>query len=71
MRVALAVLLVGCASVPPVVNVENAAAVAQYTALLEDCRERGKVAGSYAVYEACANAVDRELCARHKLRCSP
>ena len=71
MRVALASLLVACASVPPVANVENAAAVAQYTTMLEHCRERGKAAGSYAVYQACADAVDRELCARQKLRCSP
>lgn len=49
--------------------VENAAAVAQYEALLDDCKERGKTAGSYAVYEACANAVDRQLCAESGVRC--
>lgn len=59
----------GCS--PAVVqNAENAAAVAQYTALLEHCRARGKVAGSYAVYAACADAVDRDLCVTYRLRCS-
>jgi hypothetical protein len=56
----------GCQPVPPI---ENAAAVAQYEGLLEHCRQRGKVAGSFAVYEACADAVDRELCNTRGLRC--
>jgi hypothetical protein len=61
----------GCKPPPPQVYtaVENAAAVAQYTALLDDCRRQGRAAGSYAVYETCANAVDDHLCAQHRLRC--
>lgn len=62
-------LVLGCDHVPPAINIENAAAVAQYEALLYDCRARGKTAGSYAVYEACAAAVDRGLCAERGLLC--
>lgn len=51
-------------------NIENAAAVAQYEALLTDCRAQGKSAGSYDVYEACAKAVDQKLCAQNGLRCA-
>lgn len=50
-------------------SVENATAVAQYKALLADCRARGKDAGSYAVYSACADALDAELCRGSALRC--
>lgn len=50
--------------------VENAAAVAQYTALLDDCKAKGKDAGSYAVYEACADALDRHLCVESGVRCA-
>jgi hypothetical protein len=70
--VAVAGWIAGMASVAgcqPPPSMENAAAVAQYEGLLEHCRQRGKVAGSYAVYEACADAVDRELCSTHGLRC--
>ncbi len=71
LAVILAVLfhLIGC--IPPAVteNVENAAAVAQYKVLLADCRERGKEAKSYAVYERCADEVDRMLCAQSAIRC--
>lgn len=61
----------GCKPPPPafVQNVENAAAVAQYEALLDDCRRQGRAANSYRVYETCANAIDDHLCAQYKLRC--
>lgn len=60
----------GCMPPPKVVeSVENAAAVAQYEALLDDCRKQGRAAGNYLVYETCANAVDDQLCAQHRLRC--
>ncbi len=51
-------------------RIENAAAVAQYTALLEDCRAKGKAAKSYAVYETCADLVDAELCRTRSVRCA-
>lgn len=61
----------GCADPKPTPqNVENAAAVAQYEVLLADCRKQGKTAKSYDVYEACASAVDRKLCAGNGLRCA-
>lgn len=70
---AAALLSGGCASSPPestiVESVENAAAVAQYRLLLKPCREKGKDAGSYAVYVECADAVDREVCAKNGDRC--
>ncbi len=50
-------------------SIENAAAVAQYKGLLDDCRARGKAAKSYAVYEACADAVDAELCRARGSQC--
>jgi hypothetical protein len=49
--------------------VENAAAVAQYTALLDQCRAQGRASNSFAVYQACADAVDDHLCSQHRLRC--
>jgi hypothetical protein len=60
----------GCHPPAPGTEVENAAAVAQYKALLVDCRARGKAARDYAVYEACADAVDAMLCAQRSLRCT-
>lgn len=51
-------------------NVENAAAVAQYKALLAECRERGRAARSMAVYDACADQLDAELCRTSALRCT-
>jgi hypothetical protein len=60
----------GCRPTPVLApTIENAAAVAQYEALLDDCRRQGRAAGSYAVYETCADAVDSHLCAQHRLRC--
>lgn len=59
----------GCAKPPPTTAFENAAAVAQYKALLVACREKGKAAKSYAVYEACADQVDADLCRTSSLRC--
>lgn len=54
---------------PPPQSVENAAAVVQYEALLDDCKTKGKVAKSYGVYAECADAVDRKLCAESGVRC--
>lgn len=61
----------GCSPTPKQVaqSVENAAAVAQYEALLAPCRERGKAARDYAVYEACADEVDSHLCEQHGVMC--
>jgi hypothetical protein len=70
MAVALCLTLTYCTGcVPEAVSVENAAAVAQYKLLLVDCRKQGKEAGSYAVYERCADEVDRTLCRESSLRC--
>jgi len=41
-----------------------------YDALLRECIERGKDAGSYAVYETCADALDRHYCMSKGLRCN-
>lgn len=57
-----------CAAVTPQ-NIENAAAVTQYEVLLTDCRKRGKEAKSYEVYEACADALDHQLCVESRVRC--
>ncbi len=61
----------GCSRPSPqfVQNVENAAAVAQYEAMLDDCRAQGKATNSFSVYKSCADAVDDHLCAQHRLRC--
>jgi D-Tyr-tRNAtyr deacylase len=69
--VTFTLLMAACKPPPPsfVNQVENAAAVAQYEALLDDCRRQGKATGSFDVYKTCADAVDDELCARHHLRC--
>jgi hypothetical protein len=68
---ALALFTLCCKPPPPtfVSQVENAAAVAQYEALLDNCRRQGKATGSFDVYKTCADAVDDALCAQHKLRC--
>jgi hypothetical protein len=71
---ALALFALGCAghcACTPAMknNVENAAALTQYERLLDDCRAKGKDAGSYAVYSACADQVDAHLCKDHGLRC--
>ena len=59
-----------CGCHPAVVeSVENAAAVAQYKALMADCRKKGKAAKDYEVYDACADEVDRMLCRESALRC--
>lgn len=50
-------------------GIENAAAVAQYTKLLDDCKAKGKDAGSYAVYDACADEVDRMICRASGAQC--
>lgn len=49
---------------------EQALVVGTYERQLDQCREKGKVSGSYAVYEACARAVDRTLCATKGLMCT-
>lgn len=69
MKYAWILLVVGCTKPQPAANVENAAAVAQYTGLLEECRQKGKEANSYAVYSQCADTVDAHLCQAHGLRC--
>lgn len=72
MAVALCLALTYCTGcIPPAVveNAENVAAVAQYKLLLVDCKKQGKEAGSYAVYERCAEEVDRKLCRESALRC--
>jgi hypothetical protein len=60
-------LCTGCK--PVEAPIEGAAAVAQYEAQLDACRKRGKESRSYAIYEECAAAVDRDLCATRGLRC--
>lgn len=73
-RIVLLVALVSCSSPQEqqviTETVENAAAVAQYKLLLADCKKKGKEAGSYAVYEACADEIDHELCRVRALRCT-
>ncbi len=61
----------GCRPPEPVIvsSIENAAAVAQYKALTDDCVKKGKAAKDFAVYEACADAVDAELCRTKSMRC--
>ena len=48
-------MLHGCSPSPPVAAAYD---VAGHSAALMACRERGKDAGSYAIYHACADAVD-------------
>lgn len=67
----------GCLPQPVAANLENAAAVAQYKVLLQPCRERARMAreagadplDAYAIYEACADQVDAELCRTSSVRC--
>jgi hypothetical protein len=62
----------GCVHPPAVQvveSVENAAAVAQYKLLLDACRAKGRDAGALAVYEACADEVDAEMCRTKAQRC--
>jgi len=73
-RLCILAALAGCASPQEqqviTETVENGAAVAQYKLLLADCRKKGREADSYAVYEACANGIDADLCRRKSLRCN-
>lgn len=73
-RYCLLLALAGCASRQDqqviTETVENGAAVAQYKLLLADCRKKGREAGSFAVYEVCANDIDADLCRRKSLRCT-
>ncbi len=50
--------------------IENAAAVAQYKALLAPCRAKAIAAKDPVVFETCADAVDAELCRTKSLRCA-
>lgn len=50
-------------------SAENAAAIAQYTALLDTCKEKARAAKDYAVFERCADDVDRMLCTASPLYC--
>ncbi len=69
------IVLVGCAKPPPpeaitvVEQAKTAADVVEYRKLLKPCHARAIDAGSYAVYTACADAVDREVCAKNGDRC--
>jgi len=60
-------LCTGCSS--PQERVANAIVVATYDRDLDHCKELGKTSGSFAVYETCAKAVDRRLCAEFAMRC--
>ncbi len=61
----------GLACHPPgPTEVENAAAVAQYKALLLECRQKGRDHKSFQVYMECADAVDAWLCQKSSLRCA-
>lgn len=53
----------GCAAA------DSASVVANYERELDHCREVGKVSHSFDVYDACARAVDRRLCAQRGVRC--
>lgn len=55
---------------PAPTEVENAAAVGQYKALLLECRQKGRDHKSYQVYSECADAVDAWLCQKSALRCT-
>lgn len=66
---ALAVVLGFCHTGCTNTQRQHARILADYEAELERCREVGKAAGWYAVYEACAKAVDRQLCVDKGLRC--
>lgn len=61
----------GCSGPPPKEPdiIETATAVkvhAEYKTLLARCR---KLAKTYEVYDACADAVDANFCQHHGLRC--
>jgi hypothetical protein len=64
-----ALVACGCSGPSRAISVENISAVAQYEAMLTDCRAQGKRANSYDVYEACAERVDMQLCETSRLRC--
>lgn len=64
------VVLVGCKDPLAPQSIENAAAVAQYEAMLADCRAQGERTHNYEVYAACADAVDHKLCTENGLRCA-
>jgi len=55
--------LLACVACGEGERVKNAADMTSYTAELTECRKKGKAAGSYDVYEACAIEVDK----RHKV----
>lgn len=50
-------------------RVEHAIVVGMYERELDACREQGLMSGSFAVYEACAHAVDHRLCVQYGVRC--
>jgi hypothetical protein len=49
----------GCSPSSPIRSVETAKELAEYTAALESCLDRGKDAGSRKVYRECADEVER------------
>ena len=66
----LAAIAQGCAKPPDVSkSIENAAALAQYERLLDDCKKKGKASRDYEVYERCADAVDADLCKHNMALC--
>lgn len=62
------VVLLGCGQ-SATQRAESALTVAAYERELDACKEKGKAAKSYAVYETCAAEVDARLCRERGLRC--
>lgn len=64
----LAAIVGHCTGCTPAqqLNVEHAAAVAQYDAALVECKREGKAAKSLEVYIACENRVSRAYCQSSK-----
>lgn len=52
----------GCKPAAEPLNVENAAAVAQYDQALVACKERAKAVHSFALYLECEAAVTKHFC---------
>jgi hypothetical protein len=57
----------GCAEMQA--RAVQAKVVDDYVAELDRCKAVGKASGSLAVYNACADAVDRTVCAEKGWRC--
>lgn len=61
----ICVTMTGCVNA----QIERAKLISDYNDRLERCKQNGKAAGWYAVYEVCAKAVDQELCVEQGVRC--